>query len=59
MVQKLVLLATAPKTNERINAPHTTVEAITAGLASFTNTSIEISLHPFADRAARPAPNQP
>src|SRR5262245_1067712 len=31
MVQKCVLLATAPKTNARANAPHTTVEARVAG----------------------------
>src|SRR3990170_2252388 len=36
MVQKLVLLATAPKTNASTNAPHTTIEAIAVGLASFT-----------------------
>jgi hypothetical protein len=39
MVQKLVLLATAPKTKASMNAPHTTVEAIVAGLASLTRLS--------------------
>src|SRR3990172_6303930 len=35
MVQKLVRLATAPKTNASAKAPQTTVEASAAGLASF------------------------
>src|SRR5882672_3745996 len=34
MVQKCVLLPTAPKTKASANAPHTTVEARVAGLAS-------------------------
>src|SRR5690349_6542818 len=34
MVQKCVLLATAPKTKPSANAPHTTIEASAAGLGS-------------------------
>ena len=33
MVQKLVLLATAPNTNASANAPHTTMAESAAGLA--------------------------